>query len=106
MRTAATSRESFAFAAIAVEAALSAVDLRLRSGDERRQPINAAIVRNRRLLRLLILRRVALLALMFARLVLLARLVRLLMVPLIIVAGRERLLLLRHRDKSRLLAEI
>ena len=46
----------------------------------------------------------ALLAMMFTRLVLLARLVRLLMVPLIVVAGHEGLLLLR--DESRLLAEV
>lgn len=92
---------AFALAAIALEAA---VDLRLRSGDEGGQAIDAATVRRRRL-RLLILRLVALALLaMFARLVLMllfARLI-LLMVALAGVAG-ERLLLVRH--ESRLLAE-
>ena len=46
-RATAPSRESFTFAAIALEAA--AIDLRLRSGDEGGQAIDAAIIRHRRL---------------------------------------------------------
>ena len=101
MRATATARKAFAlaFPAITVEAA---VDLRLRSGDEGGQAIDAAIVRHRRLRRL-ILRLVALALLaMFARLVLMLTRLILLMVALAGVAG-ERLLLLRH--ESRLLAE-
>jgi hypothetical protein len=71
-RTTAPARESFAFAAVALEAA--AIDLRLRSGDERGQAIDAAGIRNRRL-RLLLKWRLAALLAMFARLVLLARLI-------------------------------
>ena len=71
-RTTAPARESFAFAAVALEAA--AIDLRLRSGDERGQAIDAAGIRNRRL-RLLLKWRLAALLAVFARLVLLARLI-------------------------------
>ena len=49
MRTTATARKTFAFAAIAIEAGVAAVDLRLRSGDEGGQAIDAAIIRHRRL---------------------------------------------------------
>ncbi len=106
MRAASTARKALALAAatIAFEAAVTAIDLRLRSGDEGRQAVDAAIVRHRRL-RLLILRLVALIA-VFTRLVLLlARLIGLLMVALAVVALARliRLLLLRH--KSRLLTE-
>lgn len=103
MRATPAARKAFAFA-LATTAIEAAVDLRLRSGDEGGQAIDAATVR-RRGLRLLILRLVALALLaMFARLVLMllfARLI-LLMVALAGVAG-ERLLLVRH--ESRLLAE-
>src|ERR1700722_8959437 len=64
-RTTAPSRESFAFAAIALEAAT--IDLRLRSGDEGGQAIDAASIRNRRL-RLLLKWRLAALLAVFSRL--------------------------------------
>src|SRR5438876_4921920 len=74
MRTAAPPREAFA-AAIALISTLAAVDLRLRSGDERRQTIDAAIVRDHGLrLRLRLILR---LRTMFARLLLLALIGRL-----------------------------
>lgn len=93
---------ALALAAITVKAAVTAVDLWLRSGDEGRQAIDAATVRHRRL-RLLILRLAALLA-MFARLVLMLLLARLILLMLArgVVTG-VRLLLLRY--ESRLLAE-
>lgn len=73
MRTTATSGKSFAFAAIALEAAT--IDLRLRPGDEGRQAIDAAIIRNGRLRLLLKWRLAALFAVILSRLVLFARLI-------------------------------
>lgn len=75
VRTTATSRESFAFAAIAAFEAAT-IDLRLRPGDEGRQAIDAAIVRNGGL-RLLLLkwRLAALFAVILSRLVLFSRLI-------------------------------
>ena len=107
MRPAAAARRK-AFAAIALEGAGAAVDLRLRSGDESRQAIDADVVGDRRLrlgLRLkLRLRTVIAIAIVFARLVfarlmLLAWLVGLalaLVVALIVVARHERLRLGRY----------
>ena len=69
MRTAPPSREAFA-AAIGLVAARGAVDLRLRSGNERRQAIDAAIVRDHGLR--LGLRLILRLRTMFARLLLIA----------------------------------
>ena len=74
MWTAPPSREAFA-ASIALISARGAVDLRLRSGDERRQAIDAASVRDHRLgLRLRLVLR---LRAMFARLLLIALIGRL-----------------------------
>src|SRR5258708_934772 len=106
VRPAAAARETLA--AIAFEPARGAIDLRLRSGDERRQTVDAAIVRDSRL-------RVGLrvglelrLGAMFARLMLLfARLVGLalaLMIARAVVARHERLRL--HRDEAGLLPEM
>jgi hypothetical protein len=105
MRTATTSRESFALAAT-VKAALAVAELRLRPSDEGRQSINAATIGHRGLRLLLELRLVTLLAVVFALMMLVprfARLVGLLMVARIIVALHEGLLL--HRDESGLLTE-
>jgi hypothetical protein len=109
--TAAAWRETFT-AAITLESSRTAVDLRLRSRDERRQTIDADVVRYHRLrlgLRWLKLRLRTMLAMIvvFAGLVLIARLVGLplaLVVALMIVARHERLLL--HRDETGLLPEI
>ena len=116
MRPAAPARETFA-AAIAFETARRTIHLRLRSGDERRQAIDAAGIGNHRLrlgLRL-IWRLGTLLAMAFARLLvalvglsLALRIslieVALSVVALIIFARHERLRLLR--DEARLLAEM
>jgi hypothetical protein len=97
------------FAATALETARGAIDLRLRSGDEGRQAIDADIIRDHRLrlgLRLkLRLRTMLAMSGVFA--VLVARLVGLplaLMVALIVVARHERLWL--HRGEAGLLPEI
>ena len=97
MRPPPAARESFA-AAIALIAARVTIDLRLGAGDERRQPIDAASVGDHGLRLRLILRLVALLAVMFARLMLFARLIGLLMVPLVVVARHVGLLLRRHES--------
>src|SRR5260221_11849383 len=98
-------------AAPALELARGGIDLRLRSGDEGRQAINADIIRDYRLrlwLRLkLLLRTMFAMAGVFARLMLVARLVGLplaLVVALAVVARHERLRL--HRDEAGLLPEI
>ena len=85
-------REALTFAAIAFEAGrvAPAIDLRLRSGDEGRQAIDAAIIRNRGLLRRLVARFAV-----FTRL-LLSRLIRLLMVALTGWGQEED----RHRSKE------
>src|SRR5262249_1417605 len=99
-------------ATAALEAARGAVDLRLRSGDERRQAVDAAIVDHRLGLRLrLILRLRTVLALaavtlltMFTRLLLIALIGLAVAVPLaLIVVAHIGLRLLR--DEARLLAE-
>ena len=89
----------------------AAVDLRLRSGDERRQTVDADIIGDHRLrlgLRLkLRLRAMLAMAVVLAGRMLVARLVGLsiaLVVARIVVARHERLLL--HRDKAGLLPEI
>ena len=108
MRPSAPAREAITTAAIAL---IAAIELRrLRSGDERRQAIDAARVRHHRLGLRLILR----LRTMLARLTVLARLLLIaliglaalaLLIALIVVAHIGlRLLLLRH--KARLLSEI
>ena len=109
MRPAAPARETFT-AAIAFEAG-RAVHLRLRSGDEGRQAIDAAGIGNHRLrlgLRLILRLRtmLALFAMMFARLlVAVARLIgltafaRLEVALLIVFARHERLLLLRYEAR-------
>src|SRR6185437_3115528 len=108
MRTTASPRRE-AFAAIAFKTAIvdrAAIDLRLRSGDERRQPVDAAIRNHRLRLRLrlrleLRLRPVVAIVVVLARLMLLTRLVGLslaLMVALLIVARHVRLRL--RRDKT------
>ena len=106
MRPAAPSRE--ALAATAFETARAAIDLRLRSGDERRQAIDADIVRDYRLrLGLRLKLRLRTMFAMFAGLMLVARLVGLavaLMVALRVVARHERLRL--HRNEAGLLPEI
>jgi hypothetical protein len=103
VRATATSRESFAFAAIAaLEAA--AIDLWLRSGDEGGQAVNASIRNGGLRLLLLKWRLAALFAVILSRLVLFARLIGLLMIALAVVAWLIRLLL--HRNESRLLAEV
>src|ERR1700759_5306254 len=105
MRTAAAARRE-AFSPIPSKPAfvdLAAIDLRLRSGDERRQPVDAAVRDHRLWLGLrvrLILRLRAMIAVvvMFARLMLLARLVGLplaLMVALLILARHVGLRLRR-----------
>src|ERR1700736_6811297 len=77
MRPAATARETFA-ALAAFETARTAIDLPLRSGDERRQAVDAGIIRDRRLRLWLRLGLELGLRTMFARLMLLfARLIRL-----------------------------
>jgi hypothetical protein len=109
VRPAPTARRE-TFAAVAFEAALAGVHLRLRSRDERWQTVDAAIVCDHRLrmaLRLK-LRLLALLAVMLAlaRLMLIALLIVLpvtLMVAGIVVSLREWLLL--HRNETRLLPE-
>jgi len=114
VRPAPAPRESLAAATTtALEITLAAGNLRLRSGDERRQTVNAAIVRNHglRLVLRLKLRLTAMLAMViafaFARLMLFALLIRLLvalMVARIVVA---LLVVLRlRRDEAGLLAEI
>src|SRR5258708_26638047 len=97
--------------AATLETARAAIDLRLRSGDEGRQAIDADIIRDYRLrlrLRLkLRLRTMLAMAGVFAGLMLVARLVGLalaLVVALIVVARHERLRL--HRDEAGLLPEI
>ncbi len=106
MRPAAAARETLA--AIAFESARGAIDLRLRSGDERRQTVDAAIVRDYRLRLRLRLGLELRLRAMFARLMLLfARLVGLalaLMIARAVVARHERLRL--HRDEAGLLPEM
>src|SRR6185312_13742814 len=96
MRTTAPAREAFA-AAIALIAAGGTVDLRLRSGDEGRQAIDAASVHRRLRLRLILrLRTMLALATMLARL--LVTLIGLLVVALMIASAalaHIRLLLLR-----------
>jgi hypothetical protein len=109
VRPATTSREALS----TLKAARAAVDLRLRTGNEGRQTVNAGVVGYHRLrlgLRRLKLRLRTMLAMarVFAGLMLLARLVRLsfaLVVARIVVARHERLLLL-HRDEAGLLSEI
>src|SRR3982074_2628143 len=96
-------------AAAALEALRSAIDLRLRSGDERGQAIHIGVIGNRRLrLRLRLGLRLKLrLRTMLAGLMLVARLMGLalaLMVALGVVARHERLRL--HWDQARVLAEI
>jgi hypothetical protein len=117
MRATTSAREAFA-AAIAFETARVAVDLRLGSGDERGQTIDAAVVGHRRLrlgLRLILRLRTMLamagmfsgLMIVFAMGVMVARLVRLpftLLVALMVVAWGEWLRL--YRDKARLLTEM
>src|SRR5882672_8365398 len=107
VRPAAAARETLS----AFEAARAAIDLRLRSGDERRQAIDADAIGNHRLwlwLRLkLRLRTMLAIAAVFAGRMLLARLVGLsvaLLVARRVVARHERLLL--RRDETRLLPEI
>ena len=111
MRAAAPPRE--ALAATAFEAARAAIDLRLRSGDERRQAINADVVRDYRLLlrlwlRLKLgLRAMFAMAAMFAGLMLVARLVGLalaLMLARRVIPRHEGLRL--RRDEAGLLPEI
>src|SRR5882724_4910159 len=117
MGPAAATRETLA--ATAFKTTRAAIDLRLRSGDERRQAVDADAIRNHRLrlrLRLrLKLRLRTMLAMasvftgriVFARRMLVARLVGLplaLVVALIVVARDERLWL--HRDEAGLLSEI
>src|ERR1700688_610706 len=105
VRAAAPAREALALAA--VESAGAAADLRLRSGDERRQPVDAGIIRNHRLRLRLGLRLELRLRAVLARLVLVARLIGLalaLVIARIVVARHERLLL--HRDEAGLLAEM
>jgi hypothetical protein len=96
------------FAAIAFEPALAVAVLRLWSGDEGGQAVDAAIIRTRGLRLLLIVRLVALLAVMLARLMLIAGLVGLLMVArlmlALIVVTRPKWLLLIGGE-ARLLAE-
>ena len=113
MRPAPASRESLAATTTALEITLPAADLRLRSGNERRQTINAAMFRNQglRLVLRLKLRLTAMLAMViaiaFARLMLFALLIRLLvalMVARIVVALLVVLWL--RRDKAGLLAEV
>jgi hypothetical protein len=111
MRPAPPAREAFALAAIALEPAWAAADLRLRTGDERRQAIDADAIGDHRL-RLLLRLKLRLLAMltmaaMLAGLMLVALLVGLsfaLMVTRIIVARHERLRL--HRDEAGLLPEM
>jgi hypothetical protein len=119
MRTPAPARKALAIAAF--EAARGAADLRLRSGDKRRQPVDTAIIRNCRLWLLLrlwlwlwlglkLLPAVFAMAAMFARLVLVALLVWLsvaLVVACIIVAIVARYEGLRlHRNKAGLLPKM
>ena len=107
MRPAAPPRETFA-AIAAFETARTAIDLRLRSGDERRQAVDAGIIRDRRLRLWLRLGLELGLRTMFARLMLLfARLIRLafaLMIALAVVARHEGLRL--HRNEAGLLTEM
>jgi len=107
----ASRRESLA-ATTALEITLPAANLRLRSGNERRQAVNAAIVRNHglRLVLRLKLRLTAMLAMVIAiaitRLMLFALLIWLsiaLMVARIVVALLVGLRL--HRDEAGLLPE-
>ena len=93
----------------ALEAAGAAADLRLRSGDERRQAVDADVVRNHRLRLWLRLRLKLRLRTMLARcaLMLVARLVGLavaLVIARIVVARHERLRL--HRHEAGLLSEM
>ena len=116
MRPAAPAREAVAVAAtIAFIAASAAIDLRLRSGDERRQAIDAAVVRDHGLRLRLILRLRTVLAVAITPV---AELARLLLVALIALIGLTlaRLLalavvahvglrLLLHRNEAGLLTE-
>jgi hypothetical protein len=113
MRPAAAARRE-TFAAIAFETTGAAIDLRLRSGDERWQAIDADIVRDHRLrlgLRLLKLwlRTMLAMIVVLAGLVLITRLVGLSLalvvaLMLIVLARHERLLL--HRNETGFLPEI
>ena len=113
MRPTAAARETFATAALFVSTG-RAIHLRLRAGDERRQTVDAAGIGNHRLrlgLRLILRLRTmfALLAMMLARLLVAVALeglplTLLEIAMLIVLAGHERLLLLRH--EARLLAEM
>src|SRR5665213_2531774 len=126
MRPAAAAWEALALTGI--ETAGRCADLRLRSGDERRQPVDAGIIRNHRLrlgllqLRLWLKLRLRTVLAMFTRRMLFARLVRLaftlviagiilalivvarIIIALDIVARHERLRL--HRDEAGLLTEM
>ena len=110
MRPPAPARIAFA-ATTALKTCLAAIDLRLRPGDERRQAIDAASVRDHRLglrrLRLILrLRAMLAIPVMFARLLiaLIGRLPLALIVIALIVVAHERLRLLR--SEPRLLAEM
>src|SRR5690348_15576001 len=106
MRTAPAARETFTFAA-AIVALVGAIDLGLRSRDEGRQAVDAAIVHRRLCLRL---RRILLrLLTMFAiaavlALVLLIALIGLLVIALMIapaIVAHIGLRLVLRRDKAR-----
>ena len=115
MRPPAPPRKALALAAL--ETALSAADLRLRSGDKRRQPVDVAAVRNgwlrlglRLSLRLKLLAAVFAMAAVIALLVLVALLIGLSValvvawIVIAVVARHERLGL--HGNEAGFLAEM
>ena len=106
MRTAAPARlESLAFATLVAVRFKAGADLRLRPGDERGQSIDTTIADRNRLrlgLRLILRLRTMVAMLIVARVVLLARLIRL---PFALLIARHKRLRL-GRSEARLLAEM
>ena len=105
MRPATPAREAITVA-IAFETALAAIDLRLRAGDERGQPVDAAVIRDHRLrLRLrLILRLRTMLAIPVLAGLLLVALIGLAF-ALVARAVVAHIGLLLHRNEAGFLAE-
>ena len=93
--------------AVTFKSALAAIDLRLRAGDERGQPVDAAIVGDHRLrlrLRLILRLRTMLAIALLARLLLVA-LVGLAIALMIALAVVPHIGLLLHRNEAGLLPE-
>lgn len=106
MRPATPARKTIA-ATATLKTSLAAIDLRLRAGDERGQPVDAAIVGDHRLrlrLRLILRLRTMLAIALLARLLLVA-LVGLAIALMIALAVVPHIGLLLHRNEAGLLPE-